>query len=163
MPAPSQRRRIRRLESTPPVRKIAEIKGKLKQGKPSLLSRNPNALFDGEAIHSGDEVSEGRSGTEDEESESDRRFLKDSPATQASQSYDQSLAYRQSLLTQVPANNVGILPLFANRATRRKPFGRIDGVRSRRFLPSSSPPPPDEDLDHYDLDSFVVGDDDEIL
>ena len=165
MPAPSQRRRLHRLESTPPVRKTGEsgIKGKSKQAKPSLLSRIPNALFDGEAIHSGDEVSEGRSGTEDEESESDRLFLKDSPATQASQSYDQILAYQQSLLTQAPANNVGILPMFANRATRRKPFGRIDGARSRRFLPSSSPPPPDEDLDHYDLDSFVVGDDEEIL
>jgi ATP-dependent DNA helicase MPH1 len=161
MPAPSQRRRLRRLESTPPVRKTAEseIKGKSKQAKPSLLSRNPNALFDGEAIHSGDEVSEGRSSTEDEESESDRLFLKNSPATQASQSYDQILAYQQSLLTQAPVNNVGILPMFANRATRHKPFGRINGARSRRFLPSSSPPPPDEDLDHYDFDSFVVGDD----
>ena len=161
MPAPSQPRRLRRLESTPPVRMTAEseIKGKSKQAKPSLLSRNPNALFDGEAIHSGDEVSEGRSGTEDEESESDRLFLKDSPATQASQSYDQILAYQQSLLTQAPVNNVGILPMFANRATRHKPFGRINGARSRRFLPSSSPPPPDEDLDHYELDSFVVGDD----
>ena len=164
MPAPSQRRRLHRLESTPPVRKTAEgeIKGKSKQAKPSLLSRNSNPLFDGEAIHSGDEVSEGRSGTEDEESESDRLFLKDSPATQASQSYDQILAYQQSLLSQAPANNIGILPMFANRASRNRPFGRI-GARSRRFLPSSSPPPPDEDLDHYDLDSFVVGDDDEIL
>jgi ATP-dependent DNA helicase MPH1 len=161
MPAPSQRRRLHRLESTPPVRKTAEseIKGKSKQAKPSLLSRNPNTLFDGEAIHSGDEVSEGRSSTEDEESESDRLFLKDSPATQASQSYDQILAYQQSLLTQAPAKNVGILPMFANRATRHKPFGRINGARSRRYLPSSSPPPPDEDLDHYDIDSFVVGDD----
>ena len=161
MPAPSQRRRLHRLESTP-VRKTAEseIKGKSKQTKPSLLSRNTNTLFDGEAIHSGDEVSEGRSGTEEEESESDRLFLKDSPATQASQSYDQILAYQQSLLTQAPAKNVGILPMFANRAARHKPFGRINGARSRRiFLPSSSPPPPDEDLDHYDLDSFVVGDD----
>lgn len=164
MPAPSQRRRLHRLESTPPVRKTAEteIKGKSKQTKPSLLARNPNTLFDGEAIHSGDEVSEGRSGTEDEESESDRLFLKDSPATQASQSYDQILAYQQSLLTQAPAKNVGILPMFASRATRHKPFGRINGARSRRFLPSSSPPPPDEDLDHYDLDSFVVDDDEEI-
>jgi ATP-dependent DNA helicase MPH1 len=164
MPAPSQRRRLHRLESTPPVRKTveSEIKGKSKRTKPSLLSRNPNILFDGEAIHSGDEVSEGRSGTEDDESESDRLFLKDSPATQASQSYDQILAYQQSLLTQAPVKNVGILPMFANRATRHKPFGRINGARSRRILPSSSPPPPDEDLDHYDLDSFVVGDDEEI-
>ena len=161
MPAPSQRRRLHRFESTPPVRKAAESRVK-ERVKPSLLSRNTNTLFDGEAIHSGDEVSEGCSGTEDEESESDRLFLKDSPATQASQSYDQSLAYRQSLLTQAPANNVGILPMFANRASRHKPFGRIDGARPRRFLPSSSPPPPDEDLDHYELDSFVVDDDEEI-
>ena len=164
MPAPSQRRRLHRLESTPAVRKAAEseIKGKSKKTIPSLLSRNPNTLFDGEAIHSGEEVSEGRSGTEDEESESDRLFLKDSPYTQASQSYDQTLAYQQSLLTQAPAKNVGILPMFANRVTRHKPFGRVNGARSRRFLPSSSPPPPNEDLDHYDLDSFVVGDDEEI-
>lgn len=161
MPAPSQRRRLHRLESTPPIRKTTEsrIKGKSKRAKLSLLSRNPNALFDGEAIHSGDEVSEGRSSTEDEESESDRLFLKDSPVTQVSQSYDQSLAYRQSLFSQAPVNNV---PMFANRPTRPKPFGRMDGARSRRFLPSSSPPPPDEDLDHYDLDSFVVDDDEEI-
>jgi len=160
MPASSQRRRLHRLDSTPPVRKTTEggVKGKSKHAKPSLLSRIPNALFDGEAVHSGDEVSEGRSGTEDEESESDRFFLKDSPATQASQSYDQSLVYRQSLLTQAQVNNV---PMFANRPTRQKPFGRI-GARSRRLLPSSSPPPPDEDLDHYDLDSFVVDDDEEI-
>ena len=162
--APSQRRRLHRLENTPPVRKTVEnrIKDKSKRTKPSLLSGNPNTFFDGEAIHSGDETSEGRSATEDEESESDRLFLKDSPATQVSQSYNQILAYRQSLLTQAPAN-AGILPTFANRPTRHKPFGRIDGARSsRRLLPSSSPPPPDEDLDYYDLDSFVVGDD-EIL
>ena len=161
MPVPSQLRRLHRLESTPPVRKTAgnKVKGR---AKPSLLSKNLNALFDGEAVHSGDEVSEGRSSTEDEESESDRLFLKDSPATQASQSYDQNLVYRQSLLTQVPTNNLGILPIFANRASRRNPIGRIDGARSRRFLPSSSPPPPDEDLDHYHLDSFVVDDDEEI-
>ena len=162
MPVPSQRRRLHRLESTPPARKTAESRDKTRT-KPSLLSRNPNAFFDGEAIHSGDEVSEGRSSTEDEESDSDRLFLKDSPATQASQSYDQILAYRQGLLTQAPANNVGILhPVFANRPSRLKPFGRIDGAKSRRFLPSSSPPPPDEDLDYYDLDSFVVDDDEEI-
>ena len=164
MPVPSQRRRLHRLESTPAVRKTAKnrTKGKSKHAKPSLLSMDRNVLFDGEAIHSGDEVSEGRSSTEDEESESDRLFLKDSPATQASQSYDQSLAYRQSLLTQAPANDIGILPMFANRPTRHKPFGRIDGGRSRNFLPSSSPPLPDEDLDQYDLDSFVVDDDEEI-
>lgn len=163
MPVTSQRRRLHRSETTPPVRKTAEsrIKDRSKRAKPSLLSKHPNALFDGEAIHSGDEVSEGRSGTEDEESESDRLFLKDSPATQPSQSYNQFLAYRQSLLTQAPENNVGILPRFANRPTRNKPFGRIDG--SRNILPSSSPPLPDEDLDHYDLDSFVVDDDEEIL
>ncbi|KAF9480455.1 P-loop containing nucleoside triphosphate hydrolase protein [Pholiota conissans] len=151
IPPPSQRH-LHRMESTP----AREKRNKKKQSreKPSLLAHNVNPLFDGEAEHSGDEVSEGCS-EEDEESESDRQFIKDSPATQMSQSYDQSLIYRQSLLTQAPG------PSFDGRApVRSRPFGRINGPR-RRYQPSSSPPP-DDDLDHYHLGTFVVDDDEEI-
>jgi ATP-dependent DNA helicase MPH1 len=120
-----------------------------------------NKIFDGEAAHSGDEVSEGYSNSEDEvESESDRLFIKDSPATQVSQSYDQSMMYRRGLLTQAPGDGDG--PAFARGPLRPKPFGRIDGPRENWNLPSSSPPPPDEDLDHYELGTFVVPDDEEI-
>ncbi|KAF4623919.1 hypothetical protein D9613_001611 [Agrocybe pediades] len=147
-------RRIHRMESTPIRTKSKKNKEKTKRAKPSLLDRDVNPLFDGEAAHSGDEVSEGYS-EEDEESESDRMFIKNSPATQASPSYDQSLIYRQSLLTQA-----GQGPAFAKGPARQRPFGRIDR-RGHPFLPSSSPPPPDEDLDQYDS-SFVVADDAEI-
>jgi len=161
LPPPSQRR-LHRMESTPIRPKTkGKTKDRPKRTKPSLLDRNLNPIFDGEAAHSGDEVSEGYSNSEDDvESESDRLFIKDSPATQASQSYDQGLMYRRGLLTQVPGNGYG--PAFVTGPSRPKPFGRIDGPRERRNLPSSSPPPPDEDLDHYELGTFVVPDDEEI-
>lgn len=159
LPPPSQRR-LHRMESTPIRPKSKDkAKGKSKRTKPSLLGRNVNPIFDGEAAHSGDEVSEGYSNSEDDvESESDRLFIKDSPATQVSQSYDQSMIYRQGLLTQAPGNG----PAFAAGPSRPKPFGRIDGPRESRNLPSSSPPPPDEELDHYEFGTFVVPDDEEI-
>lgn len=160
MPPPSSQHRLHRMECTPIREKPAKNK-KRPRSKPSLLARNMNPLFDGEAAHSGDEVSEGYS-EEDDESESDRQFIKNSPATQVSQSYDQSLIYRQSLLTQAPA--AGPAPSFGGRApVRARPFGRVDGPRrGGRFLPSSSPPPPDDELDNYHLGSFVVDDDEEI-
>ncbi|KAF8168325.1 hypothetical protein B0H34DRAFT_685091 [Crassisporium funariophilum] len=159
MPAPSQRR-LHRIESTPTIPK--KSKEKTNRAMPTLLGRNRNLLFDGEAAHSGDEASEGYSNSEDdEETEYDRGFLKDSPGTQVTQSYNQTLAYRQSLFTQAPGNGAG--PAFANHPTRPRPFGRLDGPRGRhRDIPSSSPPPPDEELDHYDVGSFVVDDDEEI-
>ena len=153
MPPPSQRR-LHRMESTP-VRTKSKRKDKVKRVKPSLLDRDVNPLFDGEAAHSGDEVSEGYSEDEDE-SESDRMFIKDSPATQASQSYDQSLIYRQSLLTQTSTG-----PAFSTSPIRPRPFGRIDRS-AHAFLPSSSPPPPDDELDQYHMGSFVVADDADI-
>jgi ATP-dependent DNA helicase MPH1 len=160
MPPPSSQHRLHRMESTPTREKTAKNK-KRPRAKPSLLARNVNPLLDGEAAHSGDEVSEGYS-EEDEESEWDRQFIKNSPATQVSQSYDQSLIYRQSLLTQMPA--AGPAPSFGGRVpVRARPFGRIDGPRQGGlFLPSSSPPPPDDELDNYHLGSFVVDDDEEI-
>jgi len=161
LPPPSQRR-LHRIESTPIRSKSKEnSKNKSKLIKPSLLGRNVNPMFDGEAAHSGDEASEGCSNSEDDvESESDRLFIKDSPATQVSQSYDQSMMYRRGLLTQAPDDGEG--PAFARGPSRPKPFGRIDGPRESWNLPSSSPPLPDEDLDHYELGTFVVPDDEEI-
>lgn len=151
MPPPSQRRLRRHIESTPALKKT-------KRAKPSLLARNLNPLFDAAAAHSGDEVSEGYSNSEDdEESESDRLFLKDSPFTQVSPSYNQMLAYRQSLLTQSQISSK--IPDFADRPVRRGHF--LDGRKtlSRLVLPSSSPPPPDDELDSYEIGSFVVDDD----
>lgn len=156
---PVSQRRLHRIESTPQRSKAAAMKTKrTKRALPSLLARSVNPLFDGEADHSGDEVSEGCS-DEDEESESDRQFIKNSPATQVSQSYDQTLIYRRSLMTQ--AQGEGSSPLFSNGPMRAQPFGRTGGARAR-FLPSSSPPPPDEELDHYHLGSFVVDDEEDI-
>jgi len=153
-PSPSQRR-LRRIESTP-VR--TKVRTKSKRTKPSLLARDVNPLFDGEAGHSGDEVSEGRSGSEDdEESESDRLFIRDSPLTQGTQSYEQTQIYRQSLMTQA-GGGLG----FSKGPIRARPFGRIDGPTRDYGLPSSSPPPPDEHLDNYELGTFVVDDEDEI-
>ena len=159
-PPPASQRRLHHHVASTPVRKKSKV-AKGKRALPSLLAHNVNPLFDGEAEHSGDEVSEGYS-EEEVESESDRQFIRNSPLTQASPSYDQSLMYRRSLMTQGPAE--GSAPAFANRPVRPRPFGRIDGARhgGGGFLPSSSPPPPNEDLDRYHLGSFVVDDDEEI-
>ena len=154
-PPPPSQPRLYRLESTPVSRKE---KIKTKRTKPTLLGRNINPVFDAEAAHSGDEVSEGESNSEDDvESESDRQFIKDSPLTQMTPSYEQTQIYRKSLMTQLETDGAG--PVFAHPVLRPKGFGRIDGPR-RRGLPSSSPPPPDEELDHYEFGSFVVPDDD---
>ncbi|KAF7982058.1 hypothetical protein HWV62_30342 [Athelia sp. TMB] len=107
-----------------------------------------------EAVHSGDEVSEGSSGEEEEETEFDREFLKEA-ATQASPSYNQTLAYRQSLLSQAPN-----APFFSNRPVARGAL--FAGGRKDRPLVSSSPPREDEEPDEYDIGSFVVDDDAEI-
>ena len=158
-PPPPSQPRLYRLESTPAARKE---KKKTKRSKPTLLGRNVNLVFDAEAAHSGDDVSEGESNSEDDvESESDRQFIKDSPLTQMMPSYEQTQIYRRSLMTQLETDGAG--PAFARPAVRPKGFGRIDGPRMvhypRRGLPSSSPPP-DEELDHYEFGSFVVADDD---
>ncbi|KAF9451787.1 P-loop containing nucleoside triphosphate hydrolase protein [Macrolepiota fuliginosa MF-IS2] len=152
MPPPSQRR-LRRYQDTPPPepkkRKTRENKAK------PLTKRKHNALFDYAAEHSGDEVSAGSSDSDDDvESESDRLFIKDSPMTQVSPSYDQTLAYRRSLMTQVPANG----PAFGHGPVRNKPFGRME-PRVRRNVVDSSPPPGD---DEYEFGSFVVDNDAEL-
>ena len=168
-PPPPSQRRLQRLHSTPPRASKADRKGKEKEkptkkaekrAKPSLLSKDSRLIFEGEAAHSGDEVLEGDSNSEDDlEDEYDREFIKDSPMTQANDSYDQSYAYRKSLLTQMPST--ARVPLFQNAPVKPKPFGRID-YNKRRHLVSSSPPRPDEE-DTYEMDSFVVGDDEDII
>lgn len=112
-------------------------------------------LLDYAAEHSGDEVSAGSSNSDDDtESESDRLFIKDSPMTQVSSSYDQTLAYRKSLMTQPPGGG----PAFSHGPARNKPFGRME-PRVRRNVVDSSPPPED---DEYEFGSFVVDNDAEI-
>ena len=169
-PPPPSQRRLQRLHSTPPRAIKTDKKGKEKEkpqkkaekrAKPSLLSKDSRLIFEAEAAHSGDEVSEGDSNSDDDvEDEYDREFIKDSPMTQANDSYDQSYAYRKSLLTQMPST--ARVPLFANAPVRPRPFGRLDSNK-RRHLVSSSPPPPDEEMDTYEMDSFVVGDEEDII
>ncbi|KAF9014947.1 hypothetical protein BDQ17DRAFT_1418080 [Cyathus striatus] len=106
MPPPSQRRLHRKAASTP-------VSKRNKSKKPSLLDNNLNSFFDVEADHSGDEASEGYSNSDENvEDEYDRQFIKNSPLTQVSPSYNQTLAYRQSLLSQAPAGSR--VPAFAN-------------------------------------------------
>lgn len=157
MPPASQRRLHRRSDSTP-VRKHARSSKRIKS---TIIGQDANPLFDYAAVHSGDEVSEGDSNSEDDvESESDRAFLRDSPVTQVSPSYDQTLAYRQSLFTQAPVGSRA--PAFVDRPVRA--LGRGLGLRSRRtHLVSSSPPLPDDELDQYQVGSFVIDDDQDIL
>ncbi|TFK23114.1 P-loop containing nucleoside triphosphate hydrolase protein [Coprinopsis marcescibilis] len=154
-PPLSQRRLNPREESTPE----RPPKKKPKRAKPSLLSKNRNLVFDAEAAHSGDEVSEGYSDDE-EEDEEDRAFIKNSPLTQAPAGYEQTQAYRRSLMTQVP---FGDGPVFATRPIRGRPFGRMSPTR-RFTLPSSSPGPDGEDSEpnEYEVGSFIVPDEADI-
>ncbi|KAJ7071266.1 P-loop containing nucleoside triphosphate hydrolase protein [Mycena amicta] len=146
---------------SPPVRRRLHRRGAIgttAKTKPDK-ARAPRGLYDMEAIHSGDEVSQGESGSDDEESESDRQFLKDIPNTQVSPSYDQSMVYRQSLLTQMPGRG----PQFANRPIRQGLFGgglsEIARKQQRATISNSSPPREDSEPDEYAIGSFVVADD----
>ncbi|KAJ3718264.1 hypothetical protein C8R42DRAFT_675520 [Lentinula raphanica] len=133
-----------------------------KHRKRQRILAKDNPLYDYAAVHSGDEVSEGSSGSEEVESESDRLFLEELPETQASPSYNQSLVYRQSLLTQGP--NGG--PSFANKPMRKGRFGRqslnTQNSNQRRPGVSSSPTRDEEEPDTYEFGSFVVDDDADI-
>jgi ATP-dependent DNA helicase MPH1 len=154
MPPPSQRRLRRRHESSP-------VKRVLRQQHETARNVNSryNQLFNVAAIHSGDETSEGSSDPDNDiEDESDRMFLQQMPETQLSPSYDQTLAYRQSLFTQPPAGSKA--PAFANRPARRGMFetGNIYS-RRRTFVPSS---PSNDEPDEYAFGSFVVDDEAEI-
>ncbi|KNZ71452.1 ATP-dependent DNA helicase MPH1 [Termitomyces sp. J132] len=171
-----------------PVRALAQTKRRTFPGSPNVLISSPvprrlhrrrypkldknesrkvhtsvdvraDPVFDIEAEHSGDEISAGSSDPEDEESEEDRRFLEELPETQVSPSYDQTLAYRQSLLTQAPRG--AKVPAFANAPRKRGLFSVGSSTRRRPPI-SSSPPRENEGADEYILDSFVVDDDAEI-
>ncbi|KAG9314659.1 hypothetical protein JVU11DRAFT_5464 [Chiua virens] len=134
--------------STPPLQP--------KRQPPLSIRHNP--WLDGEAAHSGDEESAGSSHSEEDvESESDRQFLKDIPDTQVSPSYDQTLAYRRSLLTQAPGEVDG--PVFASKPVRRGEFVAAREHSRRRLMVSSSPPREDFEPDEYAIGSFVVADD----
>ncbi|KAF9036451.1 P-loop containing nucleoside triphosphate hydrolase protein [Hymenopellis radicata] len=124
-------------------------------------TRKIDGVWDDAAIHSGDETSEGSSGS-DSERESDREFLQAPPETQVSPSYAQTQMYRQSLMTQAP--NGGNGPQFAGPLQRRGRFGR-GSIRmpARGGLVSSSPTRPDGVVDEYELDSFLVDDESEIV
>ncbi|RDB29658.1 ATP-dependent DNA helicase mph1 [Hypsizygus marmoreus] len=155
VPPPSQRRLRRRMSSSPQA-----LPRKPKSARSKVDARS-NPLFDLAAVHSGDEISEGSSDTDDVEDETDRLFLEEVPETQASPSYNQSLAYRQSLFTQAPAGSRA--PAFANRPVRRGAFGA--GLRNSsrpRPLVSSSPPRGDTEPDEYAIGSFVVDDEAEV-
>jgi ATP-dependent DNA helicase MPH1 len=152
MPPPSQRRLHRRRELSP-------IQRAWRKQNDSNLNSKFNPLFDNAAIHSGDETSEGSSDPEDDiEDESDRLFLQQMPETQISPSYDQTLAYRQSLFTQAPAGSKA--PIFANHPVRPGKF-RNGNTNSRRghLAPSS---PSNGEPDEYAFGSFVVDDEAEI-
>lgn len=157
-PAPMSQTRLRKQVESTPVRPKKPRSSK--KAKPSLLDKESAKIFDGEAAHSGDEVSEGYS-EEEEERSSDREFLKDSPnLTQISPSYEQTQIYQQSLFTQVPIGNRA--PAFRNGPVRPRPFGRVVPSNPRRaWLPSSSPPP-EEGLDDYEFGSFIVPDEGDI-
>ncbi|KAI4528478.1 P-loop containing nucleoside triphosphate hydrolase protein [Schizophyllum commune Loenen D] len=151
------RRRLFRREVSPSEETRRKQKGK---EKAPLAPRKHNPLFDYAADHSGDEVSEGESGSEEEETEEDRRFLTEMPSTQASPSYQQTQAYMQGLMTQAP-NGLA----FGARPVRRGKFGRSEVLTNRRREGVSSSPPPEEDdsePDEYVHGSFVVDDDAEI-
>ncbi|KDQ63860.1 hypothetical protein JAAARDRAFT_696340 [Jaapia argillacea MUCL 33604] len=147
--SPPSQRRLRHLESP----SLDRDTHKVKRTKLAGGQRKANPWMDLEAIHSGDEESSGVSDVDEVESESDRQFLRDSPATQVSPSYDQSAVYRASLMSQAPIR----IPAFANPPVRQGGFG---GGRQNRLpvVLSSSPRRSDDLPDEYDIGSFVVDD-----
>lgn len=168
--AKTERSEVPDIQSPPPLRRLrrndTEIISRAstpplqpkKTGRRPPISIRHNPWLDGEAAHSGDEESAGSSHSEDDvESDSDRQFLKDIADTQVSPSYDQTLAYRQSLFTQAP----GLVnaPAFANRPVRGGGFVTAGEHSRRRPMVSSSPPREDFEPDEYVFGSFVVEDD----
>ncbi|KAF9499889.1 P-loop containing nucleoside triphosphate hydrolase protein [Pleurotus eryngii] len=158
MPPPSQRR-LKRKTSSSNVPKVSKGKGKGKgKARETPGRQHLNPLFDVAAEHSGDEVSAGSSHSEDNvEDETDRVFIKDL-ATQVSPSYDQSLIYRQSLLSQYPGR-AG--PAFKDKPVRTGAFGPKRAAK--QCIISSSPERGNESPDEYQFGSFVVDDSAEII
>ncbi|KAI5123584.1 hypothetical protein M0805_003402 [Coniferiporia weirii] len=155
------RRIVRRQSSVlmgpPPDPPMARVKS---TKKPKLKMTSNPLLFDVEAAHSGDDVSEGGSDIDMVESDSDRRFLEELQETQASPSYNQSAAYRMGLMTQVSHDVNG--PRFV---TKPKRTGAFAGGRTQIPRPAdwSSSPVRNSEPDEYHMGSFVVNDDDSIL
>lgn len=152
-PPPSQRRLQR---SPSPDFPPAPPRKKVKQFDINTRRQQLDGWVEAEAVHSGDEISAGSSHEDDSESESDRQFLKDVPDTQVSPSYDQTVAYRHSLLSQAPTG----APLFSRPPVRSRPFGVQRSPRQR--ISVSSSPPREEEPDEYIMGSFVVDDDAEL-
>lgn len=110
-----------------------------------------HAMFDMEAGHSGDEVSEGSTCSEGEYETS---FVTYGAATQAPEGYDQAAMYRRGLMTQAGPDG----PAFAKRPVRYGQFtGGGAGRRGGGISDMSS------EVGEYELGSFVVEDDDEMM
>ena len=166
--SPPRRLRQRRSQSGSPPKSLPKRKpnsgvgkGKKKQRRDGTGMLMPLEWAENEAVHSGDDTSDGAiSGAEDQsENEYDREFVNDFPSTQVSTSYNQTQIYRESLLTQAPR---GRGPMFARGPMRSKPFGNIDRRLQQHSVSSSPPRDPGEGPDEYEMDSFVVPDDAEI-
>ncbi|TFY79737.1 hypothetical protein EWM64_g4276 [Hericium alpestre] len=154
--SPHRFKRLRK--ATSPVGSPVPVRRKKAVVQDTAVLGKVNPWIDVEASHSGDEMSGGSSDAEHVylEEDGDRGFLKNSPATQASGSYDQFAAYRQSLLSQAP----GAGPVFAGPPRRGPAWAGAGG--SRRLPVSSSSPRAGDELDEYAMGSFVVDDDAEI-
>lgn len=152
---PAPRRLVRR-RSPSPIDEEIRISNKKRKFK---LPANP-AMFDTEAIHSGEEVSEGSSDVDMVESESDRQFLQEPGQTQVPLSYNQTAAYRMGLMTQAPDHLDG--PRFSSKPKR---VGRFAGGRTQVPRPSAldSSPQRSDVIDEYHMGSFVVNDDEPII
>lgn len=152
---PAPRRLVRR-RSPSPIDEETRISNKKRKFK---LPPNP-AMFDTEAIHSGEEVSEGSSDVDMVESESDRQFLQEPGQTQVPLSYNQTAAYRMGLMTQAPDHLDG--PRFSSKPKR---VGRFAGGRTQVPRPSAldSSPQRSDVIDEYHMGSFVVNDDEPII
>ncbi|KZW01967.1 P-loop containing nucleoside triphosphate hydrolase protein [Exidia glandulosa HHB12029] len=122
-----------------------------------------NDFLDTVAVHSGDEDQAGdTSASDEEEDEEDRRFVTEMAATQADPDYDQSMAYRHSLFTQAP---VGRGPAFRSGPVRTNSHlnARERGRKRAPGVSSSPPRDPNETLSDYEMDSFLVADDDPLV
>ncbi len=124
-----------------------------------------NDLIEMEASHSGDEISEGHSGSDGQhEDEYDRKFIADeSHLTQMDSSYDQSAIYRQGLFTQAPRAELA----FRGRPVRKGAFGPSDRRLNERwnsgFRVDSSPSASmNRSDDRYSIGSFVVDDEEPV-
>jgi ATP-dependent DNA helicase MPH1 len=132
MPPPSQRR-LQRLPTKSSPDRLTHSPRQNKDRSPNVV-RRLDQWIDMEAIHSGDDSAGSSHGEDEVETEEDRLFLQTLPETQVSPSYDQTLAYRQSLISQAPSGRRA--PVFANRPIRRGPFagGSISTMGRRRVI-----------------------------